>query len=167
MARYLIVLLVFLFVGCARTSTIPITNNMVQISTSAAVVCGATGAQRVALERAAIETLNRGFDRFVIVGGAYANNVRKVGQTPVIAKTTGTADATLNTYGNTTYGTVNSSSTTTFTGGQPIVGGSHDQSLMVQMYKPGDAGFDQGVDAKQTLGPDWQEKIAKRSVGTC
>ena len=50
--------------GCAKSSTIPLSVDTVRIVSSAAPVCGSTGAQSVALRRAAIETINRGFENF-------------------------------------------------------------------------------------------------------
>jgi hypothetical protein len=105
-----------------------------QLVTSAAPVCGRTGAQNVASRRAAIETINRGYDKFLILGAAAENNVRVVGHTPVQAHTVGTATATG--YGNVV--TATGSSTTTYTGGSPIIAGSHDQGLIVKMFKDGD-----------------------------
>jgi len=64
----------------------------IQIITTAAVVCGATGAQEVALRRAAIETLNHGFDRFIILEAAARNTVPVVGTTPIQANRYGTVN---------------------------------------------------------------------------
>ena len=43
------------------------------------------------------------------------------------------------------------------TGGQPIYGGSHDQQLVVKMYREGDPASANAVPARNTLGPDWQK----------
>ncbi|MYF08594.1 MAG: hypothetical protein F4233_12045 [Rhodospirillaceae bacterium] len=56
-----------LLLGCAKTSVVPLSANEVRIVVDADDECGATGAQEVALERAAIEVLRRGYDRFVVV----------------------------------------------------------------------------------------------------
>jgi len=61
-----------------------------QLVTSAAPVCGRTGAQNVAARRAAIETINRGVDKFLMLGAAAENNVRVVGHMPVQPHTIGT-----------------------------------------------------------------------------
>jgi len=107
--------------GCARSATMQLSADSFQLVTSAAPVCGSTGAQNVAARRAAIETINRGYDKSLIVGAAAENTVRVVGYTPVQAQTVGTATATG--YGNMV--TASGSLTTTYTGGNPIIAGSH------------------------------------------
>lgn len=149
-----------LFVGlglaaCVRTSTIPLRADLIQISTSAAPVCGAQGAQQAALKQAAIETIKRGYDRLIIVGADAQNNVRVVGYTPGTATTYGTATATG--YGNTAFAT--GQSTTYYNPGMPIVGGSHDQGLTVQMFKDTDPAGRNALSARDILGPDWEEAV--------
>src|SRR5262247_4899304 len=107
--------------GCARSATMQLSADSFQLVTSAAPVCGRTGAQNVASRRAAIETINRGYDKFLIVGAAAENNVRVVGHTPVQAHTVRTATATG--YGNVV--TASGSSTTTYKAEIPIIAGSH------------------------------------------
>ena len=126
-------------------------------------VCGRAGAQNVAARRAAIETINRGYDKFLILGAAAENNVRVVGHTPVQAHTVGTATATG--YGNMV--TASGQSTTTYTGGNPIVGGSHDQGLVVKMFKDADPKGANAISARATLGPKWQEAIKESAATTC
>lgn len=144
--------------ACASTSVTPVSRNQIIINTSAAPACGGRGAQGVAAKMAAVETLRRGFQRFVIVGTSGANNTS--------VRTTGPTYSTTNTtyrgYGNSVYGT----SQTSYGGSSTIVSGSHDASLAVIMLNPGDQGFENGVDARQTLGPKWQEMV-ERGVNTC
>jgi hypothetical protein len=149
--------------GCARSSAIPLSADTIQLTTSAARVCGATGAQSAAVRRASIETLQRGFDRFLILGGGYENDIRVVGHTPVVANTTGTAVA----YGGNGYGTAYGQSQTTYSGGQPIVAGSHKQGLTVKMFKDGDPAGANAVSARSTLGPNWQDAIKEGGNGFC
>ena len=89
----IITLVALLLIGCARSGVMPLAQDTVQISTSAARVCGSQGAQKVAFQRAAVETIRRGYDRFVIVGGEAQSNIHVVGYTPTQAYTTGTATA--------------------------------------------------------------------------
>ena len=77
--------------ACASSSVMQFNADTVQITTSAAPACGAAGAEKVAYQRAAIETIKHGFDRFIITGAGAQNNVRVVGTTPLQAHTTGTA----------------------------------------------------------------------------
>ena len=152
-----------LLAGCASSSVLDVASDTIQVSTSAAPVCGQAGAQAVAAKRAAIETLKRGYDSYMIVDANSQNNVRVVGTTPITANTY--SSGTINGYGNTA--TYNGQSNTYFSGGQPIIGGHHDEALMVRMFKQGDAGSERAVDARRVLGPDWQKQIQKSTLGTC
>ena len=126
-----VVAIALVLAGCVHSSVIPLSQDTVQITAAAAPVCGITGAQNYASRLAAVETLRHGYDRYVIVGGQYQNDVHVMGYTPVVAQTNGSA--TVYSFGNTAN--VNGSSTTTYSGGTPIVGGSHDQALVVKMFK--------------------------------
>lgn len=162
MAKIVSLLITMTLLGCAGAATMPLSNDTVQITSRAAPVCGSEGAERIALRQASVETIRRGFDRFVILDAAARSDVGVVGYTPVIAQTTGTATAT--TYGNhaTAYGTA----TTTYSGGQPIIAGSHKQGLIVKMFKDGDPAGANAISARGELGPKWAEYV-KREAITC
>jgi hypothetical protein len=145
-----LLLLTLVITGCARSSAIPLAADTVQISSHAAPVCGADGAALVASRTAAVETLRRGFDKYLILGSQAQNSVGVVGYTPTTAYTT---------YGN---GYAN----TQLQGGQPIIAGSHDHGLIVKMFKNGDAAGANAIDARATLGPKWSEIAASATV-TC
>lgn len=159
----------YVFVGavmlaaCARSATLPLSADIVQITTSAAPACGQSGAQSVALRRAAIETINRGYDKFLIVGDQYANNVRIIGRTPVQAYTYGTATAVG--YGN--MATAHGSSQTYYTGGFPIIGGTHNQGIVVRMFRADDAAGARAISARDQLGPEWKKIIRESPATTC
>lgn len=157
-----LVAITLLMAGCARTSSIPLAQDTVQITTSAAPVCGEAGAQSVAFKEAAIETIRRGYDRFVILDGDYENGVRVIGTTPVVAQTTGVGTATV--AGNTAF--VSGTSTTTYSGGVPIIAGHHRQKFVVKMFKDGDPAGSNAISARQELGPDWAEAV-KSPPHTC
>lgn len=144
--------------GCAKSTVTPVAKNQFILSTSAAPVCGSTGAQKVASKMAAVETLRRGYDRYIIAGAQNANNVSVINRAPTGATTTGT----FNTFGNTTYGSAN----TTYYGGGPMVMGSHDAQLAVVMFRRGERGYENALDAKQLLGADWEE-LVKSGAKTC
>lgn len=150
-------ILVGLLSGCASTSVMQTDANTIALTTAAAPICGSAGAQKVAYQRAAIETINHGFDRFIIVGGAAENNVKVVGTTPVQATTYGSVSGSI--YGNSFSGS--GSSNTFVTGGQPIIAGSHDQQLLVKMYKDDDPLAASAVPARGVLGPDWATIVQK------
>lgn len=147
-----------LLTACVSTDVTQLTRNEFIISTSAAPACGTSGARRVVNRMAAVETIRQGYDRFVIAGARSENNVRAVNTGPTSAYTTGQAT----TYGNTTYG----SATTTYSGGGVLYTGSNDADLHVVMLRPGDAGFDNALDARETLGPEWQ-RLVEEGVRTC
>jgi hypothetical protein len=155
--------ILLLLTGCARTTTIPIANDVVQINTSAAPICGGNGARKVAVQMASIETINRGFDKFIVVGGGHQNNTGVVGYTPQQSYTTGSVQGNL--YGN-SYSAFGNSQTTTY-GGQPIIAGSHDQALTIKMFRNNDPAGANAISARQQLGPEWQNIVQKGAPSTC
>jgi hypothetical protein len=161
-ARYLLAVGLLLS-GCASSSVMDLDRNTISVSTRAAPACGAKGAQQVAIKTAAIETLRRGFDRYIILGAQAQNNVGIVGHTPVIANTY--QNGTINSYGNSaTYtGTAN----TYYSGGEPIIAGTHDQEIAVRMFAVNDPQGDNAIDARRVLGPEWQKAVKKGAGATC
>jgi len=152
-------LLAFAFLSaCAASSVTQVSSNQFIISTSAAPVCGGVGAQKVAAKMAAVEVLRHGFERYIIVGADAANNTGIMRTGPTYSNTS----ATFNRYGNTVYGR----GTTYYGGQQTIVYGSHDAKLAVIAINKGDDGFNDAVDAKLTIGEDW-ERIVKNGVHSC
>ena len=144
--------------ACASTSFTQLARNQAVVSTSAAAVCHTSGAAEVAKQGAAIATIKQGFERFIIVGYGTEDKTRIVSTGPTYATTTGT----YNRFGNSVYG----SSTTQFGGQSTFIAGRNEAQLHIVMLNPGDEGFDQGLDAKQALGPDWEAKV-KDGVPTC
>lgn len=128
------------------------------ISTSAAPICHTTGAANVGQQMAAIATIKGGFSRFVILGYGTQDNTHLMTTGPTYATTT----ATVNTFGNTAYGTA----TTNYGGQTTFVAGRNDAQFQIVMLNPGDQGFDQGLDAKQILGTDWQKKV-DQGINNC
>jgi hypothetical protein len=61
--------------GCASSAAVPLSADTVQITASAAPICGGTGAANVASKAAASETLRHGFDKYIIMGSQAQNNV--------------------------------------------------------------------------------------------
>lgn len=140
--KLLPVLLAAVLTGCASSDVTPLSRNAVQIDVSAAPVCGKSGARRLAYKKAAVETINRGYDKFIIADASSYSQSRVIGTTPLYVS------------GNYIYG------------GQPIRGGSHNAGLIVQMYRNGQAGSGNALDARQQLGPNWQTIVNERTV-TC
>lgn len=158
-----IVAATLILIGCARSATLPVAADTIIITTNAAPICGSAGAQSVALRHAAIETINRGFDRFIILDGRYQNNVRVIGYTPVHAHTVSSATAV----GHGNVVTAHGQSTTYFSGGSPIIAGSHDQGLLVKMFRDDDPAGANAISARQQLGPKWQEIVKENAITTC
>lgn len=144
--------------GCAGAHATRTSANTAVIDAGAAPACGAQGAARVAVKSAAVETIRAGYDRYIITGAMSQDNTRVV-QAPGTYWTNGTVTS----YGG-GYGTFQG--TTTYVPGARHTVGSHDRSLGVVMFRKGDPGFEQAIDARQALGPDWEEAI-KNGVHTC
>jgi hypothetical protein len=144
--------------GCVQTSVTPLSQNQFMLNTSAAPICGNRGSAEVASQMAAVETLRRGFDRYVIQGAQSQNNVRTVSTPPTGSTTTGTFTG----YGNAVYGTAR----TSYYGGGTMVTGTRDTNLVVLMLRPRDPGYANALDARSILGPDWQQ-IASDGIRSC
>lgn len=142
--------------ACATSNVTPLANDVVMISTSAAPACGRQGAQRVALREAAAETLRRGYDTFVVVGAESASHLRVVGRSPVTSNTAFDGSIDSDSFGSTFSGTAR----TTYSGGAPIIGGTFEQDFAIRMFRQGDPGSENAIDARITLGPDWAEAVA-------
>lgn len=154
----LVVIAILSLTSCTHTSVIQLSQNEILLNTAAAPICGSTGSMDVAQQMAAVETLRRGFDRYLVGGAAAQNNVGVLQTGPTYSKSSGSATVV----GNTVYG----SSTTQYGGQQTIFYGSHDTSLRLLLLRPGDIGFDKGIDARAVLGQDWQQKV-EDGVNTC
>jgi hypothetical protein len=139
--------------GCARAQVTRTSANTALIDAGAAPACGSTGAAKVAAKSAAVETIKAGYDRYIITGGQSQNNVSTIA-----------LPGQYNTMGSYSGGL--SSGTTTYTPGPIITRGSHDRSLSVVMFKNGQPGAENALDARQMLGPEWKEIVAN-GVHTC
>jgi len=144
--------------GCAGAHATRTSANTAIIDAGAAPACGAQGAARVASKAAAVETIRAGYDRYIITGASSQDNTRVV-QGPGTYSTSGT----VTNYGG-GYGSFQG--TTTYTPGPTIVSGHHDRSLGVVMFRKGDPGFERAIDARQELGPEWED-VVKHGVHTC
>ncbi|MFU0505859.1 hypothetical protein [Pseudaminobacter sp. NGMCC 1.201702] len=141
-------------VGCAASNAIRTSNDTAIIQARAAPVCGGVGAANVAQKQAAIETLKAGYDRYIIVEAASANDVR-VTQMPGSYQTSGT------------YGGGFLNANTTYRPGPTIVSGGHSQSFAIKMFKDTDPGAGRAISARGALGPDWQALVKAGGAKTC
>ena len=132
--------------GCAETSVMPLSANRVQILVNADGDCGPTGAQDVAFQRAAAATIQRGFDRFIVV-----STDRDSQQASSFFGSTTTAT-----------GTFGSSF------GSALFWSEHQSIIVIEMFNSLDPGADDAIDARDALGPDWQTIVAKEgSLFSC
>lgn len=132
----------------------PLSQDKVQITTEASLTCGEAGAQKAALHQAAIETLQRGFDEFVILDSESGKDIRQVGTSPVHEDTS--VEKTV--HGNQSF----EIKTTISSGGDPIYEGAYTQGITVKMLPAGSG----GVDARTLLGPEWETLITRKKT-TC
>lgn len=155
MRRILVIsaLMALALAGCAQSSALRTSENTMIVQTSAAPVCGSTGALMTAGKVAAIETIRAGYDRFVVYDANASSNIGFV-QGPGVYQT----NASL--VGNYGY------ATTTYVPGPPIAVGRHNQALAIYMLKADDPRASRAIDARSVLGPDWA-KLVKSGVGTC
>lgn len=143
--------------ACASTTTTRLAQNVVRIDASVAPACGRSGALKMVNQMAAVETLRLGYDKYLISGMDQADNVRIVGYN---ANTTGgfSGSSFGNSYSGSYYGN---------TSAVPVYGGTRDAAVAVVMFAAGDREGTQAIDARQALGTDWQEIVAKGAPNTC
>lgn len=139
--------------GCAGGEAIRTSANTMLVQAGAAPACGPQGALRVAQRVAAVETIRAGFDRFIVTGTQGQSNIALV-QGP------GTASTTISGSGGFYQ------ARTMFTPGPTFEVGSHDRGLAVVMFRNGEPGAANAVDARETLGKDWAE-LVKTGIRTC
>ena len=135
--------------GCGRaaTSVLPLSANEVQVLVSTASRCGETAAQELAFQQAAVATIQRGFDRFVIAGTGTDSQAVGVLHLP----------SSTNTYGSTTYSS----------GGFSTVIRRNQNILTVRMFHASDQGAEHAIDARESLGLDWQAIVDKGPPEFC
>ena len=143
--------------ACARTEIIPTARNQAVISTSAAPVCGTDGALRVANQMAAVATLRQGYERFFLSDVGTDSTV----QIHQVQGSTSYTTGTVNVVGKTAYGNFQ-----TYTPPTTVVSGRNFAQMQVFMLNRGDPNYQDALDARLVLGPDWQEKVAD-GIQTC
>lgn len=147
-----------LLVNCASSSVIPLNQREFVIQANAAPICGSAGANRVAVSMAAVETIRRGYERFVILDAGSNSNVNVTMTGPTYSTTTGNYRV----IGNQIYG----SSNTQYGGQYPIITGGHQASVRVLTVQRGERFYSMALDAKSELGPNWEE-ISAQGISDC
>lgn len=140
--------------ACTSSDTVRTSANTAIVRTTAAPICGGAGAARVAQQQAAIDTIKAGYDRYVIVDAASANNVQVV-QGPGTYRHSGVVSGGF-------Y-----SGTTTYQPGMTTVTGRHEQAFAIRMFRDGEPGAGQALPAREMLGPKWPELVKAGRVDTC
>jgi hypothetical protein len=142
-------LLILALAACVETTTSRLSQNAIRIDASAAPACGKAGAVKLVNKMAAVETIRLGYDKYIIADSSFQDNVGVVGYNT----------QTVGTYG---YGGFNANTYAT-----PIIGGSRDAAVIVYMFKSNDPQGRQAIDARQSLGADWQTVVAEGAPSTC
>ena len=143
----LLVALPGLMAGCARTSTVPLDADTVEITVRVGTVCDGGDAERLARRQAAVETIRRGFEDYVVVDS--------VGGDHAAGEVSDTARTTL-------YGT---GTRALFSEDTPLL--AHHRVLTVRMFPAGQGDSVASVSARALLGDDWEVLVAKGAPGTC
>ncbi|WP_455918671.1 hypothetical protein [Ensifer canadensis] len=143
MTRKLIVaaLLSMALASCATTSEMPLAQNMVRLDTSARGLLFTSSAGAVTMQKAAEATLKRGYSHFRIDQAQTASGSQFVGM-----NTYGSGTANASVYGNTAYGTYNSSSFST-----PMYAPTRQIGVTVIMFRANEAGARGAFDAADVL----------------
>jgi len=145
--RALLLALPVVLAGCARTSTAPVDENTIEITVHVPAICDARHAERIALHHAAVETIRRGFDDYIVVGTVGGNHAISVG--PATARTMPYRDG----------------ERTLFSDDAPLLG--HHRLLAVRMFRAGEGDGAASVSARAVLGNEWEAIAAKGASNTC
>lgn len=88
--RSIFVLIFSLVLGaCASSSVIPISQDMVRITSEGELDCGITSLQKMAFRQASVETIRRGYDRFIVIGAENNSGTVVAGNTLVALNSLG------------------------------------------------------------------------------
>ena len=143
----LLVALVGTMTGCARTSTLALDEDMIEVAVRVPTICNRADADRLAQRQAAVETIRRGFDSYVVVDSIGGDHVE--GYVPLTART--------NLEGNGT--------TPMFADVAPLI--AHHRVLTVRLLHAGQGDSANAVSARAALGSDWETLVTKVVPATC
>ena len=133
--------------GCARTSTVPVGEDTIEITVHVGTICDGGDAERLARRHAAVETIRRGFDDYVVIGSVGGDHTAD--EEPVTARTTLSG----------------SSGRTLFSEDAPLL--AHHRVLTVRMFQAGAGDSAATVSARAVLGDEWEAAAAKGAPNTC
>lgn len=133
--------------GCARTSTVPLDADTVQIAVRVATICDARDADRLVRRQAAVETIRRGFEDYVVIHSVGGDHI--AGEAPATARTT-------------LYG---SGTGPLLSGDAPLL--AHHRVLTVRMFRAGEGDSATSVSARAVLGDNWEALVMKGAPTSC
>ena len=145
--RVLLVALAGLLAGCARTSTVALDADVIEIAVHVATVCDGRDADRIARRQAAVETLRRGYEDYVVIDAVGGDHVAN--ETSLTARTT-------------LYG---GSTRALFSQDAPLL--AHHRVLTIRMFSAGGGDSAASVSARAVLGDDWEALVTKGAPATC
>ena len=145
--RVLLVVLPVVLAGCARTSTAPVGADTIEITVHVGTICDGSDAERLARRHAAVETIRRGFDDYVVVGSFGGDHMAD--EEPATARTTLSG----------------SSGRTLFSEDAPLL--AHHRVLTVRMFRAGEGDSAATVSARAVLGDEWEAVVAKGAPNLC
>ena len=128
-------LLTIALAACSKASVVPISATEFRVAVDAHPNCGPTGAQKFAVDSAAVATIKQGFDLFIVVGVDERSVASGAFVTPGILSRGGVAG----------------------------IARRHHNAIQVRIFKHGDKGAQGAIDARRHLGADWPTKV-KRGV---
>ena len=143
----LLVALLGVTTGCARTSTVPVDADTIEIAVRVGTICDGTDADRLARRQAAVETIRRGFQDFVVIDSVGGDHAAEY--VPETART--------NLFG--------ASAAPLFSEDAPLL--AHHRVLTVRMLHAGQGDSAESVSARAVLGDDWEALVAKGAPATC
>ena len=143
----LLVALVGVTTGCARMSTVPVDADTIEISVRVATICNARDADRLAHRQAAVETIRRGYEDFVVIDSVGGDHMAD--HAPETARTH-------------LYGI---SAAPLLSEDAPLL--AHHRVLTVQMFHAGQGESATNVSARAVLGDDWEALVTKGAPTTC
>lgn len=127
--------------SCATTNEMPLSKNAVRLDTNASGLIFTSAAGAITMQKAAEATLRRGYTHFQLAQAQTASGSQFVGM-----NTYGSGSANASVYGNTAYGTYNSSSYST-----PMYAPTAQIGVTVVMFHANEAGAKGGFDAAEVL----------------
>lgn len=124
--------------ACASVETIPLSKDTFALTSTGMGGCGARGAERVAFQQAAAETLRRGYDGFIIMSSQREARLDSA-----------------------------SSLLWTAASGGVSYNHTFSQDMKVQMFKDGEPGSEKAISARETLGPNWPAALTAEPAYEC